>query len=100
MDGCLNAVRNGTAAVLLLDADASQGTAEKYESACRAHHVPLVKLPAGLLGDATGRTGVAAAVNQGGFAEQILSLTAKTVGENETQVTTKMENHIGGASVE
>lgn len=76
MDGCLNAVRGQTAGVLLLDAGASMATRKKYADTCSNHGVPLLELPEGLLEESTGRSGVAMAVNKGGFSERILTLAA------------------------
>ena len=91
-DGCLKAVRGGICALLLLDAEASRATREKYQGSCAHHGVPLRMLPAGLLADATGRPGVAMAVQRGGLAQQLL---ASLPGEgNDT------EKISGGASVE
>ncbi|MBR4458047.1 MAG: hypothetical protein IKS31_03715 [Clostridia bacterium] len=91
-DGCLKSIRGGTCALLLLDAGASPATREKYELTCSHHGVPLRVLPEGLLGDATGRPGVAMAVQRGGLAAQLLmSLPAE--GNDTDKIS-------GGASAE
>ncbi len=97
MDGCLQAIRTQKAGIVVLDASASEGTRQKYESACAYHGVPLVRVPKGLLQEATGRTGVAMIVAPGGLADQIRSLS----GEEAPEVhQINMEIHCGGASVE
>ena len=97
MDGCLKAVRTGQCAVLLLDGSASAGTADKYAQACETHRIPLVPLPKGLLGAATGKPGVAMAIAQSGLAKQLLLILEPT-GQKECHTYT--ENQCGGASVE
>ena len=91
-DGCLKAVRNGQCGALLLDVGASEATKEKYRGACQRASVTLIELPGGLLGEATGRPGVAMAVQQGGLANQLIGLM-----QDETN---EYVNHGGGASVE
>ena len=97
MDGCLKAVRTGKCEVLLLDGGASAGTTDKYTQACATHGVPLVMLPAGMLGAATGKPGVAMAIPQGSLAKQ-LRLILEPTGQEEAHTNT--ENQCGGASVE
>ena len=97
MDGCLQAVRAQKAGVVVLDASASEGTRQKYESACAYHGVPLVCVPKGLLQEATGRAGVAMTVAPGGLADQIRSLSEPQSSEVQQM---KTEIHCGGASVE
>ena len=70
-DACLKAVRGGTCALLLLDGEASPRTAEKYSGACENAGVPLFLLPDGLLSRATGKPGVAMAVQPGSLAEAL-----------------------------
>ena len=94
MDGCLKAVRNGSAALIVADEEASEATRDKYRQACSHHGVQLAVLPAGLLHAATGRPGVAMAIVSGGLAKQ-LSLILQA---QEQQI--NPENHCGGASVE
>lgn len=97
MDGCLQAIRTGKAGLLLVDGGASAATMQKYDAACAHHGVPMVRMRPGLLGEATGRAGVAMAVAPGGLAEQIRSLPGVSA-PGEQQI--KSENHCGGASVE
>ena len=97
MDGCLKAVRNGTAALLLVDEEASEATVDKYRQACGHHGIRMAMLPAGMLHAATGRPGVAIAIVSAGLAKQ-LSLNLGQEMPQRQQI--KTENHCGGASVE
>lgn len=91
-DGCMKSIRAGQCGALLLDAGASAATKEKYRGACGRAGTALIELPEDLLMEATGRPGVAMAVNRGGLAQQLIGL--MTIGTNESA------NHGGGASVE
>ena len=91
-DGCLKSIRAGQCGALLLDEGASAATAEKYRGACERAEVPMIRLPEGLLFEATGRPGVAMAVVSGGLAQQLIGL-------NDI-ITNESANHGGGASVE
>jgi len=92
-DGCLKTIRAGSCGVLLVDEGASQATKEKYRGACLNAGVSVEWLPEGLLYDATGRSGVAMAVQKGGLAEQLKGLLSENTASEEA-------NHSGGASVE
>ena len=70
-DGCQKAIREGKAALLLLDGDIAENAREKYTALCAGACVPLRLLPAGLMEASTGRTGMTMAVRPGGFAEQM-----------------------------
>ncbi len=97
-DGCLKSVRRGTCGLLLLDSGASKATRDKYLGSCGHAGVPLRLLPEGLLGEATGRPGVAMAVQQGGFARQMLTILP---GEGQEYNQPRNADTIsGGASVE
>ena len=91
-DGCMKSIRSGQCGALLLDAGASAATREKYRGVCGRAGVAVVELPEGLLWEATGRPGVAMAVQAGGLAQQLIGL--MKIGTNESA------NHGGGASVE
>ena len=91
-DGCLKSIRSGQCGALLMDAGASAATKEKYRGACERAAVALIVLPEGLLLEATGRPGVAMAVQKGGLSEQLVGLTQVETNE--------YANHGGGASVE
>ena len=73
-DACLKAVRTQECAVLVLDGNASDNTRDKYRQACARAGIPLCEVPSSLLQEATGRSGVAAAIRPGGLAEQICGL--------------------------
>lgn len=70
-DSCLKAVRNGQAALLLMDGGISAAAGEKYERLCAREDIPVRKLKEGMLAEATGKPGMAMAVRPGGFAENI-----------------------------
>ena len=91
-DGCMKSIRAGQCGALLLDAGASAATREKYRGACGRARVPLIELPEGLLLEATGRPGVAMAVQSGGLAQQLIGLIEIETNESA--------NHGGGANVE
>lgn len=94
-DGCLKSIRGGGCGILLLCGRASEATREKYRGACENAGVPLALLPPGLLGEATGKPGVAMAVMKGGLAQQI----RQCLSEKPKGVTNESEDHGGGASV-
>ena len=101
-DGCLKSIRAGNCGLLLLDEGASQATQDKYHGACKNANVAVVKLPEGLLHEATGKPGVAMAVLKGGLAnsmKQQLSVPAQTTGMPKMKHTNSPK-HSGGASVE
>lgn len=96
-DGCLKQIRTAQCGVLLLDSGASAATQDKYRGACEHAGVRLIRLPEGLLHEATGKPGVAMAVARGGLANQITNLlTAQQPGVQPM----KSVNNCGGASVE
>ena len=71
-DMTLRTVRDGRAAVLLMDAGASDNLRKKLRDASAFHRVPLAELPEGLLDRAAGQEGkMAAAVLSGTLAEQV-----------------------------
>ena len=92
-DGCLKSIRTGQCGALLLDGGASAATKEKYRGACERAGTAVIELPEDLLLEATGRPGVAMAVNKGGLAQQLIGL-MNDIGTNESA------NHGGGASAE
>ncbi len=96
-DGCLKCLRSGGCGVLLLDGGASEATREKYAGVCGRMGVPLGMLPEGLLHRATGRPGVAMAIQKGGLAGQIVNLLPRGCAEVQPM---KSANNCGGASVE
>ena len=89
-DGCMKTIRGGNCGVLLLDSGASKATRDKYRGVCENASTPCVELPEGLLHEATGKPGVAMAILQGGFANQVTQMMNPT----------NTVKHSGGASVE
>ena len=71
-DGCRRNVSEGRCGVLLADGGISPNTRKHYEELCSQTGIRMVILPAGFLGEATGRPGKAMAVRAGNFSEQIL----------------------------
>ncbi len=68
-------LRSGKAAMVLLDADTSGNTRDKYQSACQARSVPLWMITADQLGKAIGKPDrLIVAVKKGALAERILLL--------------------------
>ena len=78
-DGCLKALRNGQGGLLVLDESLSERVKEKYLTLCGRVEVPVVRLPEGLLFEATGKPGKAAVLIKGTLAEQ-----AAACGKSET----------------
>ena len=74
-DLALREIKAGRAALVLLDAGASDGTKKKISDACAYRHVPLHMLPEGELSSACGRDGrMAAAVKPGPLCRRMLEL--------------------------
>lgn len=74
-DQVMNAIRNGSCRLALIDGEASQNTVKKITDACIYYHVPYLTLPGGALGEASGRDGrMTAAVTEAGFAKRLLAL--------------------------
>ncbi len=71
-DGCRRSVSSGQCGVLLIDGAISGNSRKRYESLCESCGVRMEILPPDLIGEATGRPGVAMAVREGSFAQQIL----------------------------
>ena len=70
-DTCLRAVREGKASLMLADDGISSSAFEKLERLCSRENVPLFRLPAGLLEEATGKPGKTMAVRGDSFPRQI-----------------------------
>ncbi len=79
-DGCLKLARGGQCGALLVDSGASKATRDKYAGVCERTGTPMMMLPPGLLGEATGRPGMAMAVQKGGLAQQIAILLSDASG--------------------
>ena len=89
-DMAVRAVREGRAAVLLMDSGASANLRKKLKDASAYHRVPLAELEEGLLDRAAGQDGkMAAAVLSGTLAEQIKQalIPASDRSDNEKDLT-------------
>ena len=74
-DLALREIKGGRAALVLLDAGASEGTKKKLLDACSYRGVPAHMLPAGEISRACGRDGrMAAAVKKGKLCQRIQEL--------------------------
>ena len=99
-DLSLREIRAGKAALVFLDAGASEGTRKKITDACAYRSVPLHMLPEGEVSRACGRADrMAAAVHPGKLCQQMLHLLheAGQTGLNINQ--TQNNDKCGGASV-
>ena len=68
-------IRAGQAALVLIDASASENTRKKLTDACAYHRVPSATIPSGLLADACGRADRAAGcLKAGGLTDRISEL--------------------------
>ena len=74
---CIQAVRNGSAFVVLLDGGASANAVKAVGDSCTTHGVPLVRTGEYRLGNAIGKPGrMAAVVTDAGMAAKIIELSA------------------------
>lgn len=72
---CVQAVRMGSALVVLLDRAAAKNTTKSVTDACGWHEVPLILAPENELGYAIGKPGrMVAAITDPSFADRILEL--------------------------
>ena len=79
-DQALKAVRGGKAALILMDAGASDNLRKKLSDACVFRRVPCVTVPSGWIGDSCGGGDwMAVSVRKGGLADSIIRL----AGEQE-----------------
>ena len=95
-EACLNAVRTGKAALLLVDEGCSGQTMDRYRAASTAHRVRMETLRRDLLWEATGKPGKAMAVPAGGFADGMLTILTGSAGDRNEDT----EILCGGADVE
>lgn len=70
-DTCRRLLSAGKGAVLLLDEEASGNTRKRYRELCERTGTPMAILPAGMIGNATGKDHMAMALKEGAFAEQV-----------------------------
>ena len=74
-DGVRKAIASGAAALVLLDAGASDNTKKRMRDSCTYYGVPLMETAAGRLGEAVGRPGrMSAAVARGPLCEKLAAL--------------------------
>ena len=74
-EACVDLVRQNEAALVLMDAGASDNTRKRLTDACRSHDVALYEVSAGTLGAAIGKKGrMVIALRPDGMSEKILSM--------------------------
>ena len=73
-EACRKSITGGQCGILLLDSGISENSRKRYEDLCGHTGTKMALLPAGLLGEATGKPGTAMAVKQGSFSEQMLQI--------------------------
>ena len=74
-DGVRKAIASGAAALVLLDAGASDNTKKRMRDSCTYYGVPLMETAAGRLGEAVGRPGrMSAAVARGPLCDKLAAL--------------------------
>ena len=74
-DGVRKAIASGAAALVLLDAGASDNTKKRMRDSCAYYGVPLMETAAGRLGEAVGRPGrMSAAVARGPLCDKLAAL--------------------------
>ena len=72
-DACVQAVRNETAALLLMDEGSAPTTRKRFSDSCASHHVPLYSVPPGLIAQALGKDGrMTVAIKRGRMAQKLL----------------------------
>ena len=81
-EACVDLARQEAAALVLMDAGASENTRKRLTDACHSHNVPLYELTEGELGRAIGKNGrMVVALKEDGMARKLLTLL-----QNETQL--------------
>lgn len=70
-DASRKLIGSGKCGTLLLDEETGPNTRKKFQELCEKAGIPLIILPQGLIGEATGRTNRVAAMRKGAFAEQM-----------------------------
>jgi len=76
-EACVDLARQEQAALVLMDAGASENTRKRITDACHSHNVPLYELTDGSLGHAIGKKGrMVAALKPDGMTQKLLSLLA------------------------
>ena len=73
-EACVETIRNGEAAIVLLDGSASDNTQKRITDACHSHSAPLYVLSEGALGHAIGKKGrMVICLKAGGMADKLLA---------------------------
>ena len=81
-EACVDLVRTGEAALVLMDASASDNTRKRLTDACRSHDVALYEVSADALGHAIGKKGrMVIALRNDGMAQKL-----QTMLENEPRL--------------
>ena len=74
-EACVDLARQDEAALVLMDAAASENTRKRITDACHSHNTPLYELSDGLLGNAIGKKGrMVVALKADGMARKLLAL--------------------------
>lgn len=74
-EACVDLARQEEAALVLMDAGASENTRKRITDACHSHNVPLYELTEGALGHAIGKKGrMVVALKPDGMAQKLLTL--------------------------
>ena len=74
-EACVDLARQEQAALVLMDAGASENTRKRIADACHSHRVPLYELSEGTLGHAIGKKGrMVVALKADGMAQKLLTL--------------------------
>ena len=75
----LRDIRDGRAAVVLIDEGASENTRKKLGDACAFRRVPCLTVPSGWIGESCGKSDrMAVSVRRGGLADSIIRLAGGT----------------------
>jgi ribosomal protein L7Ae-like RNA K-turn-binding protein len=73
-EACVDTIRNGEAAIVLLDGAASENTRKRVTDASHSHSAPLYGLSEGALGHAIGKKGrMVICLKAGGMADKLLA---------------------------
>ncbi len=74
-EACVDLARQEQAAIVLMDAGASENTRKRLTDACHSHNTPLYELSEGSLGHAIGKKGrMVIALKADGMAQKLLTL--------------------------
>ena len=74
-EACVDLARQEEAALVLMDAAASENTRKRIADACHSHDVPLYEISEGELGRAIGKKGrMVVALKADGMAQKLLTL--------------------------